>query len=263
MEKHEKAFFKVNMLLGISGVLVGIVLSLIIILGIRSNLFRLTRKVSEVTQAISEGRSLPASNLEIKASDEIGELAQNLSQMINQVSDDFQKRDDLSRHLKQVATTDPLTGAFNRLKWEEDLALEVERVKRSKDELSSILFDIDYFKKVNDTYGHDIGDMVLIRVVEVVTAQIRQGDSLYRIGGEEFVILLPSTTREQAGVLAEKIRKEIQSTNFETVGTITISLGCVQFDKSTADATAMFKEADQALYRSKEEGRNRVTVSGG
>ena len=262
LEKHNKIFFMVNSALGASGVLIGTFFSLLVIMGIRSNLFRLTQRVSEVTQAIAENRSIPATSIDVDSSDEIGKLASKLSLMIDSVSEDFQKRDELSRHLQQLATTGKLIGAFNRLKWEENQALEIERVKRSRDDLSLIFFDIDFFKKINDTHGHDVGDRVLIEIVREVAGHIRQTDSLYRTGGEEFVILTPNTTREQAAILANKVRQAIAEHDFETAGHVTVSMGCVQFDKTGEDdAARMFKRADQALYRAKESGRNRVVIA--
>ena len=262
LEKHNKIFFMVNSALGISGVLIGTILSLIIIVGIRSNLFQLTQRVSEVTQAVAGTGSISTGSVNIDSSDENGKLAGELSLMFNSVSEDFQKRDELLRQLKQVATTDKLTGAFNRLKWEENQALEVERVKRSQDELSLIFFDIDFFKKVNDTFGHDVGDLVLIEVVQKTKGNIRQTDSLYRTGGEEFIILTPNTDQEQAGILANKVRQAIEKHDFETVGRVTVSLGCAQFDKKNEDSTEqMLKRADQALYRAKEGGRNQVIIA--
>lgn len=258
LEKHNKIFFMVNSALGVAGVLIGTILSLLIIVGIRSKLFRLTQRVSEVTQAIKKKGSISTTSMDIDSSDEIGKLANKLSLMLNNVSKDFKKRDKLLLQLKQVATTDKLTGAFNRLKWEENQALETKRTKRNQDELSLIFFDIDFFKKVNDTFGHDVGDQVLIEIVRKVKEQIRQTDSLYRTGGEEFIILTPNTSLKQAGILANKVRTH----DFETVGRVTVSMGCAQFDKKKEnDTEQMLKRADQALYRAKESGRNQVILS--
>ena len=125
--------------------------------------------------------------------------------------------------------------------------------------MSLIFFDIDFFKKVNDTFGHDVGDQVLIEVVQTAGEQIRKTDSLYRTGGEEFVVLVPNTNLEQSAILANKIRQAIEEHEFETVGRVTVSMGCAMFDKKSEDGAAdMFKRADEALYRAKKNGRNRV-----
>lgn len=262
LESHERMFMLVNSALGVAAVLIGSILSMIIIVGIRKNLFRLTKRISQASQAIAESGAMPQASLEVTSSDEIGKLAGELSAMFDQVHEDFQQRDELSRHLRQLATTDKLTGAANRLKWEENLALEIERARRSQDELSLTIFDIDFFKKVNDTFGHDVGDRVLIEVVAEVEGQIRQTDTLYRIGGEEFAVLTPNTNQQQAAILADKVRQAIEARDFDTVGTVTVSMGCVQFEKKGGDdAEKMFKRADQALYQAKESGRNQVKIA--
>ena len=260
LEQHERTFFLVNSSLGASGVLLGIILSAIIIIGIRTSLSRLTQQVSEVSDAITENREISDASVQVDSSDEIGSLAVNLAHMIDNLSTDFQKRDAVSRHLMQVATTDQLTGAVNRLKWEEKLAWEIQRIKRSRDELSMIFFDIDYFKKVNDTFGHDAGDQVLIEVVKTVSGVIRQSDTLYRMGGEEFAILTPFTRRDQVATLADKVRQSIENQTFETVGKVTVSMGCSQFNKRDDEGANMLKRADEALYQAKKTGRNKVCV---
>ena len=222
-EKHEQTFFIINTALGIAAVLLGILLSLIII-SIKTNLFRLSKRMSEVRQAIAENKTILPSSTIINSSDEIGELAAEISKTIENFSEEINQRDRLSQDLKKIATTDRLTGAFNRLKWEEMLTDEIDKVKRSKQDLSLIIFDIDYFKKINDTYGHDVGDIVLIEVVKIAKQQIRKTDSLYRIGGEEFTILAPCTNCDLALLLAERIRKAIESHVFEQVDRITISM---------------------------------------
>ena len=260
LQNHEHIFLMVNASLGVAGVLLGIILSTMIIIGIRTNLFRLTQRVTEVTQAIAENRAITDPETDIVSSDEFGQLAQNLDGMISDVSADIQKREDRARQLQHMATTDRLTGAFNRLKWEEDFEREVARVGRGHDDLSMVIFDIDHFKQVNDTYGHDTGDHVLIEVVKTVRENIRETDGFYRIGGEEFTLLTPATMIDQALVLANKIRSSIEQHSFKTVGQITVSMGCAQFWGLSDDGAKMFKRADQALYRAKESGRNKVCV---
>ncbi len=260
LQNHEHIFLMVNTSLGVAGVLLGIFLSTMIIIGIRTNLFRLTQRVTEVTQAIAENRAITGPVTDIESSDEFGQLAQNLDNMIGDVSTDLRKRDDLARHLQHMATTDRLTGAFNRLKWEEYLEREVARIGRSHEDLSMIIFDIDHFKKVNDTYGHDAGDHVLIEVVKTVSDNLRAADGFYRIGGEEFTIRAPATTIDQVSILADKIRKSIERHSFNTVGQITISMGYAQFWGLSDDGAKMLKRADQALYRAKESGRNKVCL---
>lgn len=258
-EKHEQTFLIINTGLGIAALLLGILLSLIIIISIKSNIFRLSKTISEVRQAITEKKSIsPTSNI-INSSDEIGELAEEISKTIENFSEEINQRDRLSQELKKIATTDALTGAFNRVKWEEMLMIEIDKAHQNKHNLSVIIFDIDFFKKINDTYGHDVGDMVLIEVVAIATQQIRNTDSLYRIGGEEFTILSPYTNREQILVLAERVRKAIESHIFNQVKHITISMGVTQL-KESDDPKQFVKRADLALYKSKNSGRNQVNT---
>jgi diguanylate cyclase (GGDEF)-like protein len=114
---------------------------------------------------------------------------------------------------------------------------------------------VDCFKKVNDTYGHLIGDQVLVKITESIKQSIRLSDVLARWGGEEFVILLPHTTQEDAGIVAEKIRRGIETTLFESVGKMTISCGVSQVQIGD-DRSTFFQRVDSALYQAKKRGRN-------
>ncbi len=125
--------------------------------------------------------------------------------------------------MKKVAT-----GLSNRHSYNEFIEYEYNRANRSDKDLSLIMFDIDNFKKINDTYGHDIGDLVLIELAKTVRGLIRQIDSVFRIGGEEFAIITPYTSGQQASKLAEIIREKIEEHKFDTVNPVTISLGIHQ-----------------------------------
>ena len=122
------------------------------------------------------------------------------------------------------------------------------------------MFDIDHFKRINDTYGHDIGDDVLVNLSELVKTCIRETDIFARWGGEEFMLLLPHTTMLNASKLAERIRAIIEKNNFPTVGTITSSFGVTQY-VNTDTAETFTKRVDRALYKAKETGRNRVIAA--
>lgn len=164
----------------------------------------------------------------------------------------------LHQEIERIASTDKLTGIYNRHKFEEVFALESERSRRFSAPLSIILIDIDHFKRVNDHYGHDIGDEVLKRLAEIVQDSIRKIDIFARWGGEEFLILCPGTDREQARQLAEKLRSTVEAvSDFPKIRNITISLGVSTF--ATEDTfSELFKRADESLYYAKEKGRNRV-----
>jgi diguanylate cyclase (GGDEF)-like protein len=163
------------------------------------------------------------------------------------------------REFEVKAYTDELTRIGNRAKFNSDLSNEIHNYKNSKSPLSIIMLDIDYFKKFNDNYGHQIGDEVLIELASIVSLEIRSSDIFARWGGEEFIILLPNTNIEQAKHLAQKIRQKIQDNNFVNNLKVTSSFGVAQLD-TFEDEKRLLKRVDDALYRAKDRGRNRVEV---
>lgn len=165
----------------------------------------------------------------------------------------------MRQEIEHIAMIDQLTGIYNRHKFEQMLVLEVERSRRFGQQLSLILIDIDHFKSVNDTYGHDIGDEVIICLVKIIQENIRKLDIFARWGGEEFLILSPDTDLDKVQALAEKLRLAVEKADFPKVSHITISQGVGMFEKEdTFDA--VFKRVDQGLYYAKEHGRNQVGV---
>jgi len=172
---------------------------------------------------------------------------------------DITKIKQMEDELKRLSITDRLTQIFNRGKFDQALQEEVKRQKRYNTELALIMLDIDHFKRINDTYGHDVGDKVLVGLVQAVKQCIRDTDIFARWGGEEFMLLLPHTSLENCAKLAERIRARVEKENFDLVGTITSSFGVSEFLEE--DTTETFtKRVDNALYESKRSGRNRVTV---
>ncbi|WP_432210157.1 GGDEF domain-containing protein [Marinobacter alkaliphilus] len=155
------------------------------------------------------------------------------------------------------ARTDKLTGLTNRGFAEESLVKEIERSQRYRNPLSVVLFDIDHFKSFNDTYGHDVGDLVLQEVSRLSAGAIRATDVLGRWGGEEFLVILSATTLENAMVVAENVRKAVETAHFEVCRSVTISLGVAEFTPHDT-AQSLVKRADEALYKAKKAGRNRV-----
>ena len=172
---------------------------------------------------------------------------------------DITKRKQLENELEKLATTDRLTQVFNRTKFHEVMKIELERVKRYNHPLSMVMFDIDHFKKVNDIYGHSVGDYVLQTLTQIVREILREIDYLVRWGGEEFIIITPETNIEKAEVLAERIRRATEDYTFDQAGKITISLGVAQFKKNDTEDT-FIKRVDDAMYQAKQKGRNRVKV---
>ncbi len=167
------------------------------------------------------------------------------------------------RKLEAMATTDKLTGAANRQVFDVLFSQAYSQSKRNKNQLSAIMFDIDYFKQVNDTYGHPTGDVVLKTLTQTIKNSIRDSDILFRWGGEEFLIILPGSDLQTATVFAEKIREIVASQQIMFSGkslSITISVGVASMGNSDT-AEDLVSRSDKALYIAKENGRNRVEVS--
>lgn len=165
--------------------------------------------------------------------------------------------EDVSRDLERQASTDSLTGALNRLKFNIIVLQEINRSSRYQTPLSLIMYDIDHFKEVNDTFGHQVGDNVLVQLTRTVAANLRESDFLARWGGEEFMIIAPQLTCEEAVGLAEKLRQLVEATSFDGVGKLTCSFGVSTFVPGD-QAETLANRADRALYRAKSGGRNRV-----
>lgn len=160
--------------------------------------------------------------------------------------------------LETLSTKDTLTDISNRYYFRQVALIEFEKAKRYRSALSFIMFDIDFFKKVNDTYGHKTGDIILKELALLVNKNIRQVDLFARWGGEEFIILLPETENKNALVVAEKIRHLVESHTFSKNLQITISLGVASFNASMTSVEQIIDQADIALYEAKNSGRNRV-----
>jgi len=159
--------------------------------------------------------------------------------------------------LVEQASTDSLTGLYNRAKLDDILQHELDRSQRFKHMFGLVVLDIDYFKMVNDTYGHQVGDSVLIQISDILKGHIRSSDFLIRWGGEEFIIIYLEIDKGEAIRLAEEIRRDIEQHVFQTVGSKTASLG-VTLCKDNDTTTSIIQRADKALYIAKEKGRNRT-----
>ncbi|MCK4973727.1 MAG: diguanylate cyclase, partial [Sulfurimonas sp.] len=171
------------------------------------------------------------------------------------ITDDYIKIKDLTTE----ASTDPLTGLFNRRKLDSVLNTEMELSSATNSPLSIIFLDIDHFKIVNDTFGHDVGDEVLVDLSRIIHKTVRQGDFIARWGGEEFMIALQATNYIQASALAKIIRVAVEKYSFNIVEKITISLGVTEY-KNGESENSFIKRVDKALYEAKDSGRNRVVV---
>ena len=191
-----------------------------------------------------------------------------LEQLTNQAATTINRANVYAEILKH-ATLDALTGFYNRRQLEERIKQEVSSAKRQKRNLCAIMTDIDYFKNVNDTYGHAAGDLVLKTVSGVIKHQLRDYDIAGRYGGEEFAIILPYTKIEEAQMVAQRLRRAVEKTKIdiskvnadinENLIGVTISLGISEY-KSGDNEKILLQKADKALYKAKENGRNRAEV---
>jgi len=171
--------------------------------------------------------------------------------------------------LEQLATTDPLTGIGNRRRMTTQITLELERSRRHRHTLTLLMVDIDHFKQVNDSHGHDVGDRAIVAVARTLSLGVRSIDMASRFGGEEFVLLLPETDVALAASAAERLRVEVEALQLsDELGRpvrLTISIGVASADPDgVADTvSSLLIRADRALYRAKNEGRNRVVCASG
>ena len=157
---------------------------------------------------------------------------------------------------------DPLTGLPNRMAFDERITLEINRCKRNHENICIAMWDIDHFKKVNDTYGHDAGDRVLKLLAQIINTRVRKVDMFSRIGGEEFVILLPQTSYSDAFNVANNLRKKVEQNRLKVKTqdkplSLTISAG-VSIYQLGEDLEYVMDRADKALYQAKNSGRNKV-----
>lgn len=175
-----------------------------------------------------------------------------------------QKLEKAKQQLEHLSRTDPLTNLANRREFDRRIGLETERALRTRESLSCLMLDIDFFKSVNDNYGHRVGDHVLQHVARLIHSRIRSVDCLGRVGGEEFALLLAFCEHEIALEVAEEIRQIVDETPFRHEGQdigLTISIGVATFNPGVDDAVSLLQRADLALYRAKRGGRNCVVSS--
>jgi two-component system, cell cycle response regulator len=172
---------------------------------------------------------------------------------------------ELEEKLRRQATHDSLTGIMNRGAIMERIAIEMDRANRDRENLCIAMADLDHFKKVNDTYGHSVGDTVLCETASRMASVLRPYDSIGRYGGEEFIIVFPKCDAANALTIAERVRRSISiepvRTHWEGIA-VTASIGLAEAQSPT-DADAVIRQADNALFRAKQGGRNRVEMSTG
>ena len=168
-----------------------------------------------------------------------------------------------NKELEKIASYDMLSGLLNRRSLESKISIEIERAVRLNVPLSGIMIDIDHFKHVNDNYGHQCGDLVIMNIGKICNSQLRKYDYAGRYGGEEFFIILPNTKDEQALHIARRFKEGIEDLSIkceDEIIKVTVSMGIAQFNPEETRAQ-WIKRADQAMYRAKQTGRNRIVLS--
>jgi len=221
---------------------------------------------------IDPGEIKPYSVLLQEANKELGKLNMSNEQMILELQEAKQKTEamahnlrDANDRLKELVYRDGLTGLYNHRFFQESLSNEISRASRYHSSVSLILFDIDFFKKVNDTYGHPAGDLVLMNIAKAVNNAVRPCDIVARYGGEEFAVILPETSAAGVKVFAARLRRCVEGIATLVDGQliyVTVSAGATTYDQDCEGVTKsmLIEASDRGLYASKQNGRNQVTV---
>jgi len=221
---------------------------------------------------IEAGNMKPFSQILQEANEELGKLNLTYEQLIVELKQPKEKAEKFAHELKKVneqlremAFRDGLTGLYNHRYFQELMDNELSRSRRYKKSFSVMMLDIDHFKKINDEYGHPVGDIVLKEVSKTIENTIRDSDFAARYGGEEFAVVLPETELRGAAILAERLRKAIEQLVIDTKGCridVTVSVGVTCYHPSTAKIakSEIFTQADNALYNSKNKGRNMISI---
>ena len=222
--------------------------------------------------AIKPGDMKPFSQIMQEAVEELGRLNFSYEQIVLELKQAKQNAEQLAVKLKEandklreLAFRDELTGLYNHRYFQDVFESELHRSLRYKHPLSLLLIDIDYFKNVNDTFGHVVGDHVLKEVSQIMVRLVRQSDIVARYGGEEFAVVLPETGKVGGKVIAQRLRRGIEQHQIKNNGqilSVTVSIGLVSTDMANIEITreTLIAQSDQALYRAKRNGRNRVEI---
>jgi len=168
----------------------------------------------------------------------------------------------LKELLEQQVLTDPLTNTFNRRKFHDSLATAISNAERHSHQFALLMIDIDRFKHINDTFGHQAGDEALREISKLIHISVRNTDLLFRVGGEEFSLLAMVSEKDDVWLLAEKLRQAVASHSFDGIGKITVSIGIAYFREGDTQES-IYLRADEAMYQAKRSGRNCVVSSPG
>ena len=227
----------------------------------QSALMNQQKEALKLTEALTQTLEHAREELE----DKVMERTQALTEVNERLANEVLERERAQREAELLARVDPLTGLFTRRHFSHLSELEFKNALRYKHPISILIFDIDRFKKVNDTFGHQAGDKALVHVAEVFQQQARSSDVLARYGGEEFIALLPETDHSSACQYAERLRKTLQDSVAQVNGhliplTVSIGITGMEITSELDNLEELLKQADEALYQAKRSGRNRVVV---
>jgi diguanylate cyclase (GGDEF)-like protein len=255
-----------NLLLGGCGIS-AFALLVVLVAGLQAAVVRPVKRLQAMAQALRGGdldqRAPHQGAAELRGlEDALNEMAASLKTHRDHLSDLVAERtralSEANARLERLAVTDGLTGLFNHRFFQDTLSSEIKRASRTRQPVSVLMLDVDYFKRFNDAHGHLAGDDLLRSLARVIKEQLRSTDSVARYGGEEFAAILPDTSKSAAVEVAEKVRAAV-SRAFEADGKrITISLGVASCPDDGDAPQAVLRAADEALYEAKDRGRNRV-----
>jgi len=233
------------------------VISTLIIFLVYRDIKHKINKIVEDSKEIARGDVDFEKRLCIVSYDELGQVVKSINMFIDKLHKNHEALSDAKKELDALYITDRLTNVYNRVKIDEIIDTELKKKKRYDHVCSVILIDVDYFKLVNDTYGHLAGDVILKEFATLLKESIRDTDYVGRWGGEEFIIVCPQTDLNGAMSLAENLRSKVEESYFTIVGKKTASFG-VATCKEDDTIQSLIDNADKALYRAKNGGRNQV-----
>ncbi len=258
--------------LGIYFVLLTSMFFILFFVYLKNQAIRLASRVSNPVEAVIDfisrlnklgnSKPLPAMRVGIRELDRLVDSSTEIQlarSRLSLLNEELEQKND---QLKKLAATDRLTGLYNRHKLDEIIAGEMANAKRYENNFTVALLDIDHFKRVNDTHGHQVGDSILVGVSAIMRRRVRETDIVGRWGGEEFIIILPNTSLKRATIVLNELREQLSKSNFEPVESLTVSLGLANSDTYRCEESIL-AAADKALYRAKSNGRNRLEIECG
>lgn len=254
-EKHEEDFLIISSILGVCALILGLLLTVYIIRIIMNRIYNIQGQIKTFDDSLQvEETSTTVSK--VKTKDELEELEYDIQTLMSKLTKEIESREQVEKQLLNLATRDKLTGLFNRHKWDEQIHTYINLAQRGYP-FGLILLDIDYFKRINDKYGHQTGDKILHALGQELTERLRDIDLIFRMGGEEFAIICPMKDSSHTYKVACEIRSHIERLSIKGLPGFTVSVGVATY-KNSDNTTTLYKRADMALYQAKAQGRNQV-----